>query len=60
MGHPGGTSTDLLEKVRAQFGSAYDPARQMSPESLAQVICTVLSAPADVQITEISCVRTPS
>ena len=50
----GGVATELLRKVRAGFGSAYDPALCVSPSTLAAVLATVVDAPADVDITDIS------
>lgn len=52
--YPGGIATELLAKVRAGFGRAYDPAACVSPASLATVIASVLDAPADVDVTEIA------
>ena len=52
--YPGGVATELLRKVRAGLGRPYDPARCVSPASLAAVIAAVLDAPADVDITEVA------
>jgi NADP-dependent 3-hydroxy acid dehydrogenase YdfG len=52
--YPGGIATELLRKVRAGLGNAYDPALCVSPATLATVLATVLDAPADVDITDIS------
>jgi NADP-dependent 3-hydroxy acid dehydrogenase YdfG len=51
--YPGGIATELLRKVRADFGRAYDPALCVSPATLAAVLALVLDAPADVDITGI-------
>jgi NADP-dependent 3-hydroxy acid dehydrogenase YdfG len=52
--YPGGIATELLRKVRAGLGYAYDPALCVSPATLAAVLASVLDAPADVDITDIS------
>jgi NADP-dependent 3-hydroxy acid dehydrogenase YdfG len=52
--YPGGVATELLRKVRAAFGTPFDPAACVSPETLAEVICSVVAAPADVDIHDIS------
>jgi NADP-dependent 3-hydroxy acid dehydrogenase YdfG len=52
--YPGGIATELLRKVRAGLGHAYDPALCVSPATLAAVLATVLDAPADVDITDIA------
>jgi NADP-dependent 3-hydroxy acid dehydrogenase YdfG len=52
--YPGGVATELLRKVRAGFGSEFDPAKCVSPGTLAQVVASVLDAPPDVDITDIS------
>jgi NADP-dependent 3-hydroxy acid dehydrogenase YdfG len=52
--YPGGIATELLRKVRAGLGYAYDPALCVSPATLATVLATVLDAPADVDITDIA------
>jgi NADP-dependent 3-hydroxy acid dehydrogenase YdfG len=57
--YPGGVATELLRKVRAGFGRAFDPALCVSPETLAAVLATVLDAPADVDITEIALQPSP-
>jgi NADP-dependent 3-hydroxy acid dehydrogenase YdfG len=52
--YPGGVATELLRTVRAGFGREFDPARCVSPETLAHVVASVLDAPPDVDITDIS------
>ena len=58
--HPGGIATELLRKVRGALGRPYDPAACVSPDSLATVVGTVLDAPADVDITDVSLQPPPS
>lgn len=52
--YPGGVATEMLRAVRAAFGREFDRARLTSPESLARVIASVVDAPSDVDIQEIS------
>jgi len=52
--YPGGVATELLRRVRGDFGRAFDPAACVSPDSLAAVVAGVLDAPADVDITDVS------
>jgi NADP-dependent 3-hydroxy acid dehydrogenase YdfG len=52
--YPGGVATELLRTVRAAFGRPYDPAACVSPESLAEVVCAILDAPPDLDVTDIS------
>lgn len=52
--YPGGVATEMLRTVRAAFGQPFDRARLTSPDSLAQVVASVLDAPADVDIQEIA------
>lgn len=52
--HPGGTATELLRRVRAGFGRPYEPKGLLSPESLAALVVTVLSAPPDAHITDLA------
>jgi hypothetical protein len=40
--------------VRAAFGTGYDPALLVSPESFAQVVTWVLDAPVVVDVHEIA------
>jgi NADP-dependent 3-hydroxy acid dehydrogenase YdfG len=57
--YPGGTATDLLERVRAEFGQPYDPEAAISPRSLATLIINALEAPSDVHPVELSLRFTP-
>jgi NADP-dependent 3-hydroxy acid dehydrogenase YdfG len=52
--YPGGVRTELLRKVREQFGRPYDPAQTISPETFASLVLSVLEFPADAQILEVS------
>jgi NAD(P)-dependent dehydrogenase (short-subunit alcohol dehydrogenase family) len=52
--YPGGVATELLRKVRTAFGAPFDPAACVSPETLAEVICSVVAAPAGVDIHDVS------
>lgn len=52
--YPGGTATALLRSVRAAFGRGYDPAASIQPGTLAAVILSVLDAPADAYLAEVS------
>lgn len=52
--YPGGIATELLRKVRGALGRPYDPAACVSPASLAEVICALLMAPPDVDVTEVA------
>jgi NADP-dependent 3-hydroxy acid dehydrogenase YdfG len=52
--YPGGVRTELLRKVREQFGRPYDPAQTISAETLASLVLTVLEFPDDAQILEVS------
>jgi NADP-dependent 3-hydroxy acid dehydrogenase YdfG len=57
--YPGGIATEHLRRIRAAFGREFDPARCVSPASLAAVIASVLDAPADVDITDLSLTPPP-
>ena len=57
--YPGGTATDLLAKVRAQFGHPYDPAKSIQPTTLATVVLTVLEMRDDAYLSEVSVQPTP-
>jgi NAD(P)-dependent dehydrogenase (short-subunit alcohol dehydrogenase family) len=52
--YPGGVATELLRQVRAAFGTPFDPAACVSPDTLAEVIHSVVTAPADVDIHDVS------
>jgi NADP-dependent 3-hydroxy acid dehydrogenase YdfG len=52
--YPGGIATEMLRKVRAGFGSEFDRARLVSPESFAVVVASVFDTPPDVDVHEIA------
>jgi len=58
--YPGGTATDLLQKVRAQFGSPFDAANCIQPVTLASVILSILDMRQDAYLPEISILPTPT
>lgn len=51
--HPGRIATEMQEALVAYEGSDYDPARFLSPETVAKVIADAISAPADAHIHEV-------
>jgi NADP-dependent 3-hydroxy acid dehydrogenase YdfG len=57
--YPGGIATELLRRVRAGFGSEFDPARLVSPESFAVVVASVFDTPPDVDVHEIALTPPP-
>lgn len=57
---PGGVATDLLRAVRRDFGAPFDRARSISPDSLAAVVASVVDAPPDVDLTDISLLPPPA
>ncbi|MEV1172622.1 SDR family NAD(P)-dependent oxidoreductase [Nonomuraea sp. NPDC049784] len=57
--YPGATATDLLGEVRSAFGRPYDPGRCIRPETIAAMICWVLSAPPDAYPCELSVLPSP-
>lgn len=52
--YPAGVATELLRKVRGQFGRAFDPDACVRPETLASVVVSALAFPDDAHLTEIS------
>jgi NADP-dependent 3-hydroxy acid dehydrogenase YdfG len=52
--YPGGTATELLETVRAEFGSGYDPADCIEPSTLAAYVLLAVDAPPDAYLTDLS------
>lgn len=50
---PGRTATDMQRAVRAAEGGEFDPNQYLRPESVAEAVVYVLSAPSDAQITEL-------
>jgi NADP-dependent 3-hydroxy acid dehydrogenase YdfG len=57
--YPGGTATELLRKVRTQFGSPFHPADCIQPATLASVVLTALNMPDDGYLAELSVLPTP-
>lgn len=57
--YPGPTATELLREVRSAFGRPHDPGRCIRPETLAEMIVWVLSAPADAYAAEVSVLPAP-
>ncbi|MEU7743498.1 SDR family NAD(P)-dependent oxidoreductase [Nonomuraea sp. NPDC049158] len=52
--YPGATATELLRKVRTDFGSTYDPDRCLPPAAVASLALTALTAPPEAHLTELS------
>ena len=52
--YPGGVRTELLRKVREQFGQPYDPAVTISPQTFGSLVLSILEFPADAQILDVS------
>jgi short-subunit dehydrogenase len=52
--YPGGTATELLRKVRDQFGRPFDPDACMQPETLAAIVIAALDCPPEAQLSELS------
>jgi NADP-dependent 3-hydroxy acid dehydrogenase YdfG len=52
--YPGGTATELLRKVRGQFGRPFDAADCVRPETLAALVLSLLDVPDDAYVTELS------
>ncbi|MEV4114314.1 SDR family NAD(P)-dependent oxidoreductase [Nonomuraea sp. NPDC049695] len=57
--YPGATATELLGEVRSAFGRPHDPEKCIRPETLAEMICWVLSAPTDAYPCELSVLPSP-
>jgi NADP-dependent 3-hydroxy acid dehydrogenase YdfG len=57
--YPGGTATELLRRLRGEFGRPYDAAACIVPETLASLVLGVLDTPADAQVTELSVLPAP-
>lgn len=51
--HPGGTATETLRRVRADFDRPYDPRSCIRPTTLARAIVDVLQLPRDATVTEL-------
>lgn len=58
--YPAGVATELLRKVRGQFGRPFDPDACVRPETLASVVVAALAFPEDAHLTEISLRPAPS
>jgi NADP-dependent 3-hydroxy acid dehydrogenase YdfG len=52
--YPGRTATPMQQKVHAQEGKPYDPARWIAPDSVATALVTALDLPRDAELTELS------
>ena len=57
--YPGGTATDLLATVRAQFGQPYHAADCVQPATVASLVLTVLDMRDDAFLSEVSVRPTP-
>jgi NADP-dependent 3-hydroxy acid dehydrogenase YdfG len=57
--YPGGTATELLRKVRGQFGRPFEAADCIRPETLASLILTTLEMPDDAYLSELSVLPAP-
>jgi NADP-dependent 3-hydroxy acid dehydrogenase YdfG len=58
--YPAGVATELLRKVRGQFGRPFDPDACVRPETLAWLVVTALDFPDDAHLTEVSIRPAPS
>lgn len=52
--YPGRTATPMQERVHQQEGRDYDPARFITPESVATTILTALDLPDDAALTDLT------
>ncbi|MEU4091864.1 SDR family oxidoreductase [Streptomyces sp. NPDC026673] len=52
--YPGRTATPMQAKVHQQEGKAYDPARWITPESVATAILTAIDLPRDAEINDLT------
>ncbi|MFI7151410.1 SDR family NAD(P)-dependent oxidoreductase [Nonomuraea sp. NPDC050022] len=57
--YPGATATELLRKVRTDFGSPYDPDRCLPPAAVASMVLTALTAPPRAHLAELSVLPAP-
>jgi len=57
--YPGGTATELLRKVREQFGSPFRAADCIQAPSLASLVLSALDMPPDAYVSELSVLPTP-
>jgi len=51
--HPGRIATEMQQGLVAYEGGEYDPARFLSPETVAQVIADAVNAPPDAHVHEV-------
>ncbi|WP_324651081.1 SDR family oxidoreductase [Georgenia sp. H159] len=51
---PGRTDTGMQHRIHARAGRDFDPATAMSPASVAAAVCSVLGAPDDVEVPELT------
>jgi len=51
--HPGRIATPMQEDLVAYEGGEYDPARFLSPETVAKVVADAVNAPSDADIREV-------
>ncbi len=52
--YPGGVATELLRKVRGQFGRPFEPEDTIGPSTLASIVRTVVDFGGDAHVTELS------
>ena len=52
--YPGRTATDMQRKVREQEGAPYDPAAFTRPETVAATVASMLDAPRDAALTDVT------
>ena len=52
--YPGRTATAMQRKVREQEGAPYDPAAFTRPETVAATVASVLDAPRDAALTDVT------
>jgi short-subunit dehydrogenase len=57
--YPGGTATDLLRKVREQFGQPFRAADCIQAPSLASLVLMTLDMPPDAYLSEVSVLPAP-
>jgi NADP-dependent 3-hydroxy acid dehydrogenase YdfG len=57
--YPGGTATDLLRKVREQFGHPFRAADCIQAPSLASLVLMTLDMPPDAYLSEVSVLPAP-
>ncbi|MDX6356735.1 MAG: hypothetical protein QOF98_3638 [Streptomyces sp.] len=52
--YPSRTATPMQQKVHAQEGKPYDPARWIAPDSVATTLLTALDLPRDAELTDLT------